>query len=405
MVKVIEDTNLRVAGFKFFFEEHEAIVKTAAKSSPDLSTDQRSALKSSMGRQQDTYKSLVTREETREEFVKSFVSNAVLAKLIPDQVDEIRILTSEERREAGVKKDEIAFKSIIIEDTQNYEELFQDPDKIRHNVTPDKGSSSENDDWDIDPFASDDWKRSFDNSFSDTDDPSQNGEVEINAEVLDLIKGKERTFLAEAMVGGVDPNIQNHMARTTDLQAFVVDHGRNLANFSSLKVSDEAFELKSENVVGKFFKDFIARINESCEDKLVFDPKKFIEACADLSKISDQEIANIVQKKVAELKEARLDFKDLHFRINEQYVTFKSPDDFGEKMTAGIVNEKRIVSALGIALEKNIDKVPEGKNWQEFFSSKTGRAMLDANQVDLCKPEDAKRLYMNSKSQGAGRSI
>lgn len=405
MVKVVDDTNLRVAGFKFFFEEHEAIVKTAAKTSPSLTDDQRSALKSSMGRQKDEYNSLVVREETREEFVKSFVSNAVLAKLIPDQVDEIRILTSEEREEAGVKKDEIAFKSIIIEDTQNYEELFQDPDKIKHNVTPDKGSSSENDDWDIDPFASDDWKKSFDNSFSDTDDPSQNTEVEINAEVLDLIKGKERTFLAEAMVGGVDPNIQNHMARTTDLQAFVVDHGRNLANFTSLKVSDDAFELKPENVVGKFFKDFVARINESCEDKLVFDPKKFIQACSDLSQISDQEIANIVQKKVAELKEARLDFKDLHFRINEQYVTFKSPDDFGEKITAGIINEKRIVRALGTELEKNMNKVPIGQNWQEFFSSRSGRALLDVTPVELLKPEDAKKLYMISKNQGLGRSI
>ncbi len=385
---------MRVSGFKFTFGEEDVFIKTANRAAPQVSEDERAALKSSMGRQDEQYKDLVTNEENREEFVKSFISSKVLAVVIPDQVDAISLLTSSERREADIEKDQIAFKSVTINNSQNYEEFFTDPEFSKHNNTPENPDSQDLSDWDTSSIDNFDWQKQFeDDSQSVHSYTSANGDTVIDPDKLTLIQDKERTFLAEAMVGGIDPTIQNHLVRTDDMKAFVIDHGRDLGNFTSLKITQDAVSLRQDKLIGKFFKDFVERIDEAYDSKLLFDPEKFATTCHDFSKTRDEDIAKAVKSSITELKEARFNFKDLNFRINEQYVSFKSPEEFGELVTLGIINEKRIMAALATALESNIDKVPANKNWQEYFSSSAGQQLLNANVPSLITPDEAKRMY------------
>lgn len=384
---------MRVSGFKFTFEE-DVFIKTANRAAPQVNDDEKAALKSSMGRQEEQYKDLVTREENREEFVKSFISSKVLAVVIPDQVDAISLLTSSERMEADIGKDQIAFKSVAIDNSQNYEEFFNNPEFSKYNNTPENQDSQDLSDWDTSSIDNFDWKKQFeDDSQSVHSYNSVNEDTFIDSEKLALIQDKERTFLAEAMVGGIDPTIQNHLVRTDDMKAFVIDHGRDLSNFTSLKITQDTLSLRQDKLIGKFFKDFVERINEAYDSKLLFDPEKFATACHEFSKTRDADIAKAVKSSIAELKEARFNFKDLNFRINEQYVSFKSPEEFGELVTLGIVNEKRIMAALATTLKSNIDKVPANQNWQEYFSSSAGQQLLNTTTPSLMTPDEAKRLY------------
>ncbi len=391
---------MRVSGFKFSFNGQDVFIKTANRSAPKISDDERSALKSSMGRQEEQYQTLVTSEENREEFVKSFISSGVLSIVIPDQVDDIRLLTSSERIKAEIEKDKIAFKSVAIDNAQNYEEFFTDPNFTKHSITPDDSDFQDFSDFDTTLLDNFNWQSQFeDDSSSVHSYTSRDRDTEIDAEKLALIQDKEKTFIAEAMVGGLDPTIQNHLVRTNDFKAFVIDHGRDLGNFTSFRITQDALSIRKDNLVGKFFKDFSERIDEAYDSKLSFDSTKFIKACHDLSQISDKEIAKAVESRIAALKEARFNFKDLNFRINEQYVSFNSPEELGEVMILGIINEKRIVAALATTLGSNVDKVPRNQNWQEYFSRESGQAILNSITPKILSLDEARSLYSEAKIQ------
>ncbi len=391
---------LRAEGFITEINGEAVMVKTASKSPSSNDKDTYDALKSSQGR--GTLDQEVVKTETdREEFVKSYVSAGILKLLIPHQVDDITILNHTERKETGVANTKIAFKSIIIEDCQNYEDFFNDVGTSIHTNSP-EDLSADDEDWDTESEDNDEWQKAFISYADDLsfDNYDKDRETEIRADKLEMIDGKEYTFFAEAFVGGTDPNIQNHLAQQNGRKytAQVVDHGGDLSSFTAFKIIDDRPTLKSnENLTATFFQDFMVRIDEGYDGKLKFDLHKAITACETFSKITDEQIAETVKRRLKDLTDQGFQIETLTFRTNETYVTFKNAKELGEFWTAGLINQRNIYKSLTSCLKNNREKLEEKKDWQKFLTTSDGQNLLKRYNPNLTSLQESNSLYLLSR--------